>query len=124
MRKLRLKRDDPGVRISALLLLILLIVLPTCALVRLSTQVDWKILAAVPLFMSLYTYYMYRNDKRRAEAGEWRIPESTLHTAELLGGWPGAFIAQRILRHKISKGSYQFTFWIIVLLHQFVACDL
>jgi uncharacterized membrane protein YsdA (DUF1294 family) len=41
----------------------------------------------------------------------------------LLGGWPGAFLAQRRLRHKCSKASYQFLFWIIVLAHQFAALD-
>ncbi len=42
---------------------------------------------------------------------------------ELIGGWPGAFLAQRVFRHKISKRSYQVEFWIIVLLHQFLALD-
>ena len=46
-----------------------------------------------------------------------------LHLAELLGGWPAAFVAQRALRHKISKTSYQATFWLIVALHQGVALD-
>jgi uncharacterized membrane protein YsdA (DUF1294 family) len=41
----------------------------------------------------------------------------------LLGGWPGAFLAQRRLRHKCSKGSYQFVFWGIVLLYQLAAAD-
>jgi uncharacterized membrane protein YsdA (DUF1294 family) len=42
---------------------------------------------------------------------------------ELLGGWPGAFLAQRWLRHKCSKGSYQAVFWLIVLAYQFAAFD-
>jgi hypothetical protein len=42
---------------------------------------------------------------------------------ELLGGWPGAFLAQRRLRHKCSKVSYQFVFWLIVLAYQFAAFD-
>ena len=46
-----------------------------------------------------------------------------LHLLELLGGWPGAFLAQRRLRHKCSKGSYQFVFWLIVLGYQFAAYD-
>ena len=37
--------------------------------------------------------------------------------------WPGAWVAQRRLRHKCSKGSYQFVFWLIVLGHQFAAFD-
>jgi len=46
-----------------------------------------------------------------------------LHLAELLGGWPGAFLAQRRLRHKCSKVSYQFAFWCIVGLFQLVSTD-
>jgi uncharacterized membrane protein YsdA (DUF1294 family) len=47
-----------------------------------------------------------------------------LHLLELLGGWLAAFLAQRRLRHKSSKGSYQFVFWLIVLAWQFGAVDL
>lgn len=72
---------------------------------------------------SLITFGLYFTDKRRAQAGEWRIPESTLHLAELLGGWPGAFLAQRALRHKNSKGAYQVIFWLIVALYEFLAID-
>jgi len=61
--------------------------------------------------------------QRRAEEREWRVPEARLHLLELLGGWPGAFLAQRWLRHKCSKGSYQFVFWLIVLAYQFAAFD-
>jgi uncharacterized membrane protein YsdA (DUF1294 family) len=51
------------------------------------------------------------------------VSEANLHLLELLGGWPGAFLAQRRLRHKCSKGSYQFVFWLIVLGYQFAAYD-
>ena len=40
-----------------------------------------------------------------------------------LGGWPGALLAQRRLRHKCSKPSYQIIFWIIVTLFQVAAAD-
>ena len=56
-------------------------------------------------------------DKFRAQQGHWRISEGTLHLFELAGGWPGAFAAQRILRHKTRKLSFQLVFWIIVLAH-------
>jgi len=41
----------------------------------------------------------------------------------MLGGWPGAFLAQRVFRHKTSKLSYQVVFWAIVLVYQLVALD-
>jgi uncharacterized membrane protein YsdA (DUF1294 family) len=108
---------------SAFAGLLILLVLPAIALSRLAPAIDWRILVGVPFAVSLFTYLSYRSDKRRAEAGEWRIPEATLHLAELAGGWPGAFLAQRSYRHKTAKLSFQIVFWLIVLLHQFVALD-
>ena len=103
--------------------LLLLLVIPAYALSRFTASLDWRLLTGAPLALSLFTFVAYRNDKRRAENGEWRIRESTLHLAELGGGWPGAFLAQRTFRHKISKTSYQIEFWIIVSVHQIVAVD-
>ena len=34
----------------------------------------------------------------------------TLHWLEFLGGWPGALIAQRVIRHKNKKTSFQVDF--------------
>jgi uncharacterized membrane protein YsdA (DUF1294 family)/cold shock CspA family protein len=67
--------------------------------------------------MSLITYGIYSDDKSRAQKGQWRIPENNLHLCELTGGWMGAFVAQRKLRHKSSKVSYQVVFWIIAIAH-------
>lgn len=66
---------------------------------------------------SLITGFAYASDKRSARSGEWRTPEETLHWLEMLGGWPGALIAQRLLHHKTRKGSFQFNYWCIVLAH-------
>jgi uncharacterized membrane protein YsdA (DUF1294 family) len=66
---------------------------------------------------SLLTFGIYAWDKRAARRGQERVPEITLHTLELFGGWPGAFLAQRMLRHKNAKVSYQIVFWLIVSLH-------
>ena len=67
--------------------------------------------------MSAIAFAMYAADKRRAARGAWRIGEATLHLVELLGGWPGAFVAQRALRHKLQKGRYMFVFWAIAGIH-------
>jgi uncharacterized membrane protein YsdA (DUF1294 family) len=104
-------------------MLCLLMLLPAYALSRLTTRVDWEWLLGIPLAFSVFTFFAYRSDKRRAETGRRRIPESTLHMAELLGGWPGAFLAQRRFRHKISKTAYQVVFWGVVLLYQGVALE-
>ncbi|PSB19755.1 DUF1294 domain-containing protein [Phormidesmis priestleyi ULC007] len=67
--------------------------------------------------MSLVTYALYAKDKSRAQRRQWRTPEQTLHLCELAGGWLGGFIAQRMLRHKSQKASYQTKFWTIVAVH-------
>lgn len=75
------------------------------------------------LLVSLITFGAYAWDKHRARAAEWRTPEATLHLWELIGGWPGAYLAQRLLRHKSSKTSYLVVYWFIVAAHQYVAAD-
>ena len=35
----------------------------------------------------------------------------------LLGGWPGALIAQQTLRHKSRKASFRAVFWLTVLVN-------
>jgi uncharacterized membrane protein YsdA (DUF1294 family) len=60
--------------------------------------------------MSAATFLLYAFDKWAARTGRWRVPERTLHLLALAGGWPGGFIAQRLLRHKSSKRSFQVVF--------------
>jgi len=71
----------------------------------------------VYLAVSLITYLVYAFDKTAAKDGAWRTKESTLHGLSLVGGWPGAVIAQQTLRHKSSKQSFRFIFWITVILN-------
>ncbi|MFJ3241295.1 DUF1294 domain-containing protein [Pseudomonas nitroreducens] len=70
-----------------------------------------------PVF-SVLAFLAYWRDKRSAERNDWRTPEQSLHLLELLGGWPGAFLAQQVFRHKTRKLSFQVVFWAIVVLHQ------
>ncbi len=68
--------------------------------------------------MSVIAFVAYGVDKRRAGSiGRRRVPERTLHLLELLGGWPGAILAQRRFRHKTKKASFRLAFWFVVLLH-------
>ena len=66
---------------------------------------------------SLVTFIAYAIDKSAAQSGRWRTQESTLHLLALIGGWPGALIAQNRLRHKSRKGSFLLVFWATVLLN-------
>ncbi|MFH7028863.1 MAG: DUF1294 domain-containing protein [Heteroscytonema crispum UTEX LB 1556] len=72
------------------------------------------------MIMSIITFIAYGNDKNRAIERKWRTPEARLHMFELLGGFPGAFLAQQFYRHKNKKRSYQTVFWMIVILHVWV----
>ncbi|MBC7416134.1 MAG: DUF1294 domain-containing protein [Herminiimonas sp.] len=66
---------------------------------------------------SLLSLILYAVDKRAAIAGDRRIPEATLHLVELAGGWPGALLAQSLLRHKTIKREFRQWFWCAVLLN-------
>lgn len=70
------------------------------------------------MLMSVFSVLQYWCDKHNAQRGQWRIPERHLHTVALLGGWPGALIAQKLMRHKTQKTVFQSVFWLIVLAHQ------
>ena len=71
----------------------------------------------VYVIMSVITVCAYGLDKYKAQKGLWRIPEKTLHILELCCGWPGALLAQRLLRHKSYKKSFRIVFWIMVVLN-------
>lgn len=92
--------------------------------ILLSCWVLWKTRNPIPLFLYVFlstlTILFYGADKKRALRSRWRIPEMYLHFLELLGGWPGALLAQKDFRHKLTKSSYQKVFWAIVGLHGLV----
>lgn len=75
------------------------------------------VVPAVYVAGSLVTFFAYAMDKAAARNDRWRIPESTLHALGLLGGWPGALVAQKALRHKSRKRSFQAVFLGTVLLN-------
>lgn len=85
------------------------------------SAVLWPLLLYV--CMSLFSILQYWCDKHNAQTGQWRISEKQLHVVEMLGGWPGALLAQQLLRHKTKKASYQAVFWLIVLVHQLYWLD-
>jgi len=69
------------------------------------------------LAVSFMTFITYAFDKTKAQRGTWRTQESTLHLFALLGGWPGAALAQQLLRHKSKKQKFRVTFWFTVVIN-------
>ena len=66
---------------------------------------------------SLITYSCYSRDKMAALDGRRRTREWRLHLMSLIGGWPGALIAQVHLRHKTRKTSFVVRYWLTVILN-------
>lgn len=97
--------------------------IPLAALTLAGLVAAW-VAGKIPIFipavyvgMSVIAYVLYGWDKVSARGGRWRTKESTLLLAGLLGGWPGALIAQERMRHKTAKASFQTTFWGSVILN-------
>ncbi len=90
-----------------------------CVILALSTLVGklpsfilWLYLA-----VSVVTFIAYALDKQAAKSKQWRTSEQTLHILALIGGWPGALVAQKMLRHKSIKREFQIIFWTTVMLN-------
>jgi uncharacterized membrane protein YsdA (DUF1294 family) len=66
------------------------------------------------LAASIAAFVAYGIDKSAARGGRWRTPESTLHMLALIGGWPGALVAQSVFRHKSRKSSFRIAFFVTV----------
>ncbi len=103
--------------------LVLLLVLPLGGAFNLTIEYGASWVFPIYLIASLLAYYFYWDDKRRAKRNEWRITEANLQFWSLIGGWPGAFIAQQQFRHKTKKLSFQMVFWLIVIAHQLLWFD-
>jgi uncharacterized membrane protein YsdA (DUF1294 family)/cold shock CspA family protein len=73
--------------------------------------------------MSVLAFLMYRDDKRRAQQEKWRIPDDSLHLVQLLWGWPGALIAQKVFFHKARKKAFQGTLRFIIFVHMIIWVD-
>jgi uncharacterized membrane protein YsdA (DUF1294 family) len=74
----------------------------------------------VPAFYaaaSIAAAIMYALDKSAAARNVWRTSETILHVMALVGGWPGAVVAQQVFRHKSRKLSFQLAFWTTVALN-------
>jgi uncharacterized membrane protein YsdA (DUF1294 family) len=67
--------------------------------------------------VSVIAYITYAIDKKAAINNRRRVSERSLHLLGIVGGWPGAFLAQQRLRHKTQKTAFQVTFWLTVVVN-------
>lgn len=65
--------------------------------------------------LSAITFAVYGWDKSAARKKAPRVSERTLHLLAALGGWPGAYLGQRVFRHKTVKVSFRRIFWLTLL---------
>jgi uncharacterized membrane protein YsdA (DUF1294 family)/cold shock CspA family protein len=93
------------------------------ALVYLGTNALWPIplwVAGLYAVASVICFVVYAVDKSAASAQRWRVSETTLLLLGAVGGWPGAIVAQQILRHKTQKASFRSAFWGTVVINVIV----
>lgn len=79
-------------------------------------RLGWLFLPAA-FVLNGVTFYVYWQDKFAATQGAWRTKEDTLHVFGLLGGWPGAWFAHQILRHKSAKQAFRHVYWMTAVLN-------
>lgn len=86
-----------------------------CALFMIG-KIPFSVVAAY-IILGFITFIVYAFDKSAAQNNQWRTQESTLHILSLMGGWIGALLAQKKLRHKSKKEEFQHVFWMTVILN-------
>jgi uncharacterized membrane protein YsdA (DUF1294 family) len=67
--------------------------------------------------LNVFTMLLYGIDKLAAKQGRWRVPEFKLHLLTILGGWPGAILAQRFFRHKTKKKRFRIIFYLMAIIN-------
>ena len=75
---------------------------------------NWWIVYGVASMGSVIGYWI---DKNAAIQKSWRISETVLLLLGLVGGWPGAILAQELFRHKTRKGTFRYLFWMTVAIN-------
>lgn len=98
-------------------LLTLAVVFLTLLFVAVVLRILPSFVFGLSLVLSMVTFGAYALDKLAAKKGNWRTKENTLHLFAIFGGWPGALIAQKFLRHKTIKQSFQINFWLTVFVN-------
>lgn len=75
---------------------------------------NWFIIYGVA---SVACFSGYGLDKAAASRKQWRVSETILLLIGLVGGWPGAIVAQEVFRHKTQKKTFRTQFWMTVAIN-------
>ena len=97
-----------------------LLLIPAFMALCVGLSVFWSLPKFFSLFYlgaSVVCFIAYASDKAAAMKQAWRTPERTLHLLSLIGGWPGALLAQQAFRHKTTKPEFRTVFWATVILN-------
>jgi uncharacterized membrane protein YsdA (DUF1294 family) len=86
------------------------------ALAVLVRGVPWWV-DALYIGASVLCIAVYGIDKFAARGGHDRVPEAMLLALGIIGGWPGAIVAQQMFRHKTVKRSFRVLFWLTVVVN-------
>jgi uncharacterized membrane protein YsdA (DUF1294 family)/cold shock CspA family protein len=92
-----------------------IVVLAIFGITYLLSTLVWKLPLLVLMSLICAGFYWY--DKNAALQKEWRVSEANLLGLGLLCGWPGAIVAQELLRHKTTKPSFRTMHWVTVVLN-------
>ncbi len=101
-------------RVNRFLPALLVVVAFFVGLAILASESERRWFVGFYALMSVLSFSLYGLDRRASVRGGWRTPEARLHLVELLGGWPGALLAQWVFRHKTRKTSFQVVFYLVV----------
>ena len=67
----------------------------------------YQIFLAALLLVNIVAFAAYGIDKRKAQKGKWRIPESTLLLLAFFGGAIGALMGMRVFHHKTKHWKFK-----------------
>ncbi len=109
-------QPEPSVQRGSLTL----IAIPGFFVLYVVVGIIWQpplVLAGIYGGCSVITFLAYVKDKRAAQRNARRTSETMLHLLAFAGGWPGALVAQQVLRHKSKKREFRVGFWTSVILN-------
>ncbi len=84
---------------------------------------DYSPISCLLYFLiSAISYAIYAFDKSAEQRGSWRVPSLSLYLLALIGGWPGAILAQALLYYRYHDDQFKATLWLIALANFSLFC--